>query len=149
MPNLGLSVGQGIAVWKGMGLSKSEARKAKNFINKITDNFEVQDEDVINKATAVSGSGPAYFFLLADCLIKACGRLGFTKNESRRLVEKTFSASALLARTGDYSTLVKKVASKGGTTEAALKVFRKRNFDKIVSEAVRAAYKRAKELGHA
>lgn len=146
MPNLGLSVGEGIAVWKGMGLSKPETARAKKFISKITDNFEVKDEDTINKVTAVSGSGPAYFFLLANYLARACGRMGLTKNESRKLVEKTFSASATLGKAGDYSALVKKVASKGGTTEAALEVFRKRNFDKIVSEAVRAAYQRAKEL---
>lgn len=146
MPNLGISVGAGIAVWKKIGLSKSETKKTKNFINKITENFEVKDENTINKVTAISGSGPAYFFLLADCLIKASENLGFTKNESQKLIEKTFLASAILGKDSDYSALVKKVASKGGTTEAALKIFKNKNFDKIVSKAVLAAYKRAKEL---
>jgi len=146
MPNLGLSVGYGIAAWKGVGISRSEKKKVKNFINKITENFEVQNEDTINKVTAISGSGPAYFFLLADCLIKACASLGFNKNESRQLVEKTFSAAAILSREGNYSSLIKKVASKGGTTEAALDVFQKENFNRIVLKAVHTAYKRAREL---
>ena len=117
MPNLGLSVGAGIAAWKATGLSKTEAKKAKSFINKITENFEVKDEDTINKVTAISGSGPAYFFLLANHLVKASEKLGLTKNESRKLVEKTFLASALLSKDSDYSALVEKVASKGGTNK--------------------------------
>jgi pyrroline-5-carboxylate reductase len=148
MPNLGLSVGCGIAVWKGVGISPLEKKKVKNFINKITENFEVKNEDIINKVTAISGSGPAYFFLLADCLMKACFNLGFNKNESIQLVEKTFSAAAVLSRGDDYSSLIKKVASKGGTTEAALNIFQKENFNEIISKAIFAAYKRAKELSN-
>lgn len=146
MPNLGLSVGCGIAAWKASGISGPEKKKVKSFVSKITENFEVKNEDTINKVTAISGSGPAYFFLLADCLIKACGSLGLSKNESRQLVEKTFSASAVLGKEDDYASLVKRVASKGGTTESALNVFQKENFNEIILKAVRAAYERAQEL---
>lgn len=146
MPNLGLSVGQGIAVWRGAGLSGLETKKAKNFINKISKNFEVKNEDAINKVTAISGSGPAYFFFLADSLEKAAQGLGLNKKESRKLVEKTFLASATLGQEGSYASLVKKVASKGGTTESALKIFQKENFDGIILKAVSSAYARAQEL---
>ena len=112
MPNLGLSVGAGIAAWKKVGLSKSETKKIKNFINKITENFEVKDEDIINKVTAISGSGPAYFFLLANHLKMASENLGLTKDESKKLVEKTFLASAMLVKNSDYSTLIKKSLPK-------------------------------------
>lgn len=148
MPNLGLSVDKGIAVWKSVGLSGVEIKKARDFINKITENFEVKDEDIINKVTAISGSGPAYFFLLADSLVRACIHLGLSKKESRQLVEKTFSASAILGEGNDYSVLIKKIASKKGTTEAALKVFQNENFSKIVKKAIESAYKRAKEISH-
>ncbi len=148
MPNLGLTIGEGIAAWKGSGLSKVEIKKSKDLINKITDNFEVKNEDEINKITAISGSGPAYFFLLADSLIKVCESFGFTKAESLKLVEKTFSASAILGKEDNYSALIKKVASKKGTTEAALKVFKKENFNKIILKAVHAAYKRANEINN-
>jgi pyrroline-5-carboxylate reductase len=146
MPNLGLSVGEGIAVWKGVGLSGSELIKAKGFINKITENFEVKNEDAINKITAISGSGPAYFFLLADCLINACAKLGLKKPESQKLIQKTLSAAAILGKEGNYDILIKKVKSKGGTTEAALNVFKKKKFNGIVRDAVNAAYKRATQL---
>ncbi len=149
MPNLGLSVGEGIAFWKASGLSLPEVKKAKNLINKITENFETKNEDAINKVTAISGSGPAYFFLLADCLIKTSQSLGFTQDESRKLVGKTLKASALLSKEADYSELIKKIASKGGTTEAALKVFRKKNIARLVEEAVFSAYRRAQELNNA
>ena len=75
-------------------------------------------------------------------------KLGLTKEESQKLVEKTFSAGALLGEGENYSALIKKIASKGGTTEAALKVFRKENFSGTIFKAVSAAYKRAKEISH-
>ena len=148
MPNLGLSIGEGIAVWKKVNLSNSETKKVKKFLNKITENFEVKDEETIDKITAISGSGPAYFLLLADYLIKASKSLGLTEKEARKLVEKTFSASAILGKDSNYSALIKKIASKGGTTEAALKTFKDNNFDKIDSKAVLSAYKRARQLSH-
>ena len=82
MPNLGLSVGCGIAVWKGIGLSGLDKKKVKNLINKITENFEVKNEDTINKVTAISGSGPAYFFLLADATIDEIIYKALQKKES-------------------------------------------------------------------
>ena len=146
MPNLGLSAGYGIAAWKSSNLSAEEKKKAENFINKITENFEIKNEDDLNKVTAVSGSGPAYFFLLAKYLLRTAEDLGLTKEGAKKLVSKTFSASAVLGKNADYSSLIEKVASKGGTTEAALKVFEKKKFENMVKEAVRRAYKRAKEL---
>ncbi len=149
MPNLGLSAGEGIAAWKSVGLSLLEKKKVKNFLDKVTENFEVKDEDTIDKVTAISGSGPAYFFLLAENLLKSAKGLGFRENEAKKLVEKTFSAAAILAKDSNYSELIKRVASKGGTTEAALKIFARKNFEGLVANAVKAAYERAKKLSHA
>lgn len=146
MPNMGMLSGEGIAAWKAEGLSVSEKKEIKKILNKITENFEVKNEDAINKVTAVSGSGPAYFFLLAKAIMDSATGLGLKKEEARKLVEKTFSASALLSKNTDYGELIKKVASKGGTTEAALKVFQKEKFDKITQKAIKAAYIRSKNL---
>lgn len=146
MPNLGLSVGAGIGAWKKVGLNKRETEKTKKFMDKIMENFEVKTEDSVDKVTAISGSGPAYFLLLAAGLAEASQKLGLGVAESRKLVAKTLTATALLGKDGDYEKLIKKIASKGGTTEAALKVFQKKNFSKIVNDAVGAAYKRAKQL---
>ncbi len=145
MPNLGLSVGAGIGVWKGEGLSSLKKSQIKKFLNKIIENFEVKNEDAINKATALSGSGPAYFFFLAKSLEEGAKGLGFSIKEARTLVEKTFKAASLLG-TEDYATLIDKVKSKGGTTEAALKVFEQQNLSRTVKKGVTAAYRRAKEL---
>src|SRR5258708_22682370 len=146
MPNLGLSVSEGIATWISFGLSNREKSEAKKFLDIITENFETKREDVLDKTTAISGSGPAYFFMLSDSLVKACKKMGLKEKEARKLVEKTFSAAAILGKKEDYSAIIKKVASKGGTTEAAIKSFKKGNFERIVEDAVMAAYERAKEL---
>jgi len=146
MPNLSLTVGQGIAAWKSAGLPFADKKSVKRFLDLWTENFEVSEEEIIDKVTAISGSGPAYFFLLAWSLQQAAINLGFNQKQSRLLVEKTFSGAALLQSGQEYEALIKKVMSKKGTTEAAFGVLKKYHFDKIVKEAATAAYKRAKEI---
>lgn len=148
MPNLGLAVGQGIAAWKSAGLSPRDKKAAKYVLNSITENFEVKNESLIDAVTAISGSGPAYFFFFAGALMSSAKSLGLDSAQSRRLVEKTLSAAAELQKGADYGELIKKVRSKKGTTDAALKVFQKRSADKIIAQAVKAAFVRAKELSN-
>jgi pyrroline-5-carboxylate reductase len=149
MPNLGLLVGQGIAAWRSMGLTKREKQKVKKLLNQLTSNFEVKKESDIDAVTAISGSGPAYFFYLAQALQKTAINLGLSLNMARKLVEKTFLAAAILQRGKNYQELIKQVTSKKGTTEAALKVLNKNHMDQIIEQAVKVAQKRAKELSHA
>ena len=146
MPNIGLSVGQGISAWKSSGLSSDEEKEVRKFLNDLSENFKVDDEGLIDAVTAISGSGPAYFFVFAEALEKSAMALGLGEKESRALVEKTFAAAATLQKGAGYGELVKKVASKGGTTEAALRVFEKSGLSRIVEDAARAAYNRAQEL---
>lgn len=146
MPNLGLSVGQGIAAYKTVGLSKIEKSKVIKLLSEFTENFEVKNENLIDAVTAISGSGPAYFFYLADILVKTAMQMGLGKTEARRLVEKTMVASAFLQKGQEYGLLMKKIASKKGTTEAALKIFNNKHTPEIIKSAVRAAFLRAKEL---
>ena len=148
MPNLGLAVGQGIAAWKSGDLSMAEKKNMGRILNKITENFEVNNESLIDAVTAVSGSGPAYFFFFADALTQAAKNLGLSPAQSRLLVEKTMSAAAKLQQGQGYGELIEKVRSKKGTTDAALNVFNKKSMDKIIEQAVRAAYSRAKELSN-
>lgn len=148
MPNLGLSVGQGIAVWKAKGLSGREFRKAKLFINQITENFEVGNESLIDAATAISGSGPAYFFYLADALTNAALDLKLTESQARKLVGKTMYAAAFLQADQPYTNLINKIKSRKGTTEAALKVLNRNHAEKIIKSAVKAAFKRSRELSY-
>ena len=146
MPNLGLSVGLGIAAWKSAGLSRKEKLAVRKLFNQITENFEVNNEAEIDSVTAISGSGPVYFFYFAAALQKSAKALGLKTTLAKKLVAKTFSAAAQLGQGQDYQQLINQVASKGGTTAAALKIFEKRHLDEIVKDAARAAYTRAGEL---
>jgi pyrroline-5-carboxylate reductase len=148
MPNLGLAVGQGIAAYKTAGLNNVEKNKIGKLLNDISESFEVADENKIDAVTAISGSGPAYFFVFANALQKSAKALGFNDVTARKLVEKTFSAAAALQKNDSYDELMKQVASKKGTTEQALNVFKKLKLDGIVSKAAQAARKRAQEISN-
>jgi len=99
--------------------------------------------------TAISGSGPAYVFLFIESLQKAAVNLGFSQEDANLLVMKTLLGSARLAEESDDSaeTLRLRVTSKGGTTEAALKLLGERGFQDTVLAAVEAAFLRSSDLG--
>ena len=147
MTNLGLTAGHGIAAWKQAGLSRSDLLKTQKLLNAISENFEADSEDAIDKVTAISGSGPAYFFYLAQAMERSAMALGFPPLVARKLVEETFLGAAELQKGVGYEQLITRIASKKGTTEAALEVFKKNGMEKIVTKAIRAAYLRARELG--
>ncbi len=148
MPNLGLSVNEGIAIWKFAGLSDVEKNDAKKMLNLLTENFETKDEKQIDAFTAIAGSGPAYFLFFARALQKAAKNLGFDQAKARLLVEKTFLGAAALQQNGSYDELITQVASKKGTTEAALKVFGQAGLNQIIFKAVKTAQKRAIEISN-
>jgi len=148
MPNLGLAVGQGIAGWTSSALNNSREKVAvKKLLNSFTENFEVK-ENQLDAITAISGSGPAYFFYFAEGLEKAALNLGFDKPAARKLVEKTFSAAADLQKGKAYSELISQVASKKGTTEHAIKSFGKSGLHQIIRQAAKSAFKRAQEISN-
>jgi len=101
--------------------------------------------------TAVSGSGPAYFFLLMEEMIKTAVKLGLEKQVAEKLVLQTAKGAGLLAvetarKNQSPETLRKNVTSPGGTTEAAMKIFSKYDFEKMVLEALKSAVERSREL---
>jgi pyrroline-5-carboxylate reductase len=105
-------------------------------------------EEALDAVTALSGSGPAYLFYLADAMISAGKKAGLDEAAAKELVVQTLYGSALLLRNAEVSAeeLIKKVASKGGTTEAALSVFEENKMRSIIEEAVEKAEKRSEEL---
>ena len=107
------------------------------------------DEDYLDMATAVSGSGPAYVFLFAESMADAAVKIGLSPEEAAEMVSQTILGAAHLMQESDTSPaeLIRNVASRGGTTERALQVFEKGNLKRLVEEAVKAAYQRSKELG--
>jgi pyrroline-5-carboxylate reductase len=111
----------------------------------------VEDEGLIDAVTAVSGSGPAYFFLLMEAMTQAGVKLGLPEDVANDLVLQTAKGAGLLAVEADKggespALLRRKVTSPGGTTEAALKVFGARGFEGFVAEALTAARDRSREL---
>jgi pyrroline-5-carboxylate reductase len=109
----------------------------------------VMDESLLDAVTAVSGTGPAYVFLLAEALTEAAMREGLPRDVAENFVHQTIrGAGHLLTDTGKSSARLRyEVTSPGGTTAAAMHVLEEKGFRAIVEDAVRAAAVRARELG--
>lgn len=149
MPNTPTLVGAGMTVWKASGLvTKNERGVCQKLFRAFGEEMEVTSERMIDVATAVSGSGPAYVFHFAENLIHAARGLGLSQQSAQLLVAQTILGAALLMKKSgdDPATLRTRVTSKKGTTAAALGILQQTNFKKIYSRALRAAYARAREL---
>lgn len=111
--------------------------------------IEIEDEDMMHAITALSGSGPAYFFYLVELMIAAGENMGIPKEVARILAKNTFhGASKLMQKTGERPEVLRKnVTSPGGTTEAALGAFADARLAAIVQKALEAAAERSRELG--
>jgi pyrroline-5-carboxylate reductase len=150
MPNTPAQVGEGMSVWTATpAVSESQKQSAKAILGAMGRELYVDDESYLDMATAVSGSGPAYFFLMVEALVEAAIEIGLSPDTAQELVVQTMLGSAkFIKQSGEApAELRKKVTSPGGTTAAALSQFEKGEFNKLVKRAVRAAYERAKELG--
>lgn len=148
MPNTPALVGEGMSViCKGRYATKFDLEVAGKIFLSIGDCVELA-EKYFDLATAISGSGPAYFFYLIEALIEIGEDLGLKKDIAKRLVAKTAlgSAHSVVKSKEEAEALRRRVTSKGGTTEAAIKVFERNRVKEIIGEAVRAAVKRSKEM---
>jgi pyrroline-5-carboxylate reductase len=150
MPNTPAQIGEGMSVWTATpAVTGSQKQSAKAILGAMGRELYVADEGFLDMATAISGSGPAYFFLMVEALIDAAIEIGLPADTAQELVVQTMLGSAkFIEQSGEApSELRRKVTSPGGTTAAALSQFEKGEFNKLVKRAVRAAYERAKELG--
>jgi pyrroline-5-carboxylate reductase len=150
MPNTPARVGEGMSVWTAApAVTEEQKQAAKAILGAMGKELYVDDEAYLDMATAISGSGPAYFFLMVEALVEAAVEIGLPRDAAQELVLQTMLGSGkYIKQSGEApSELRRKVTSPGGTTAAALAQFEKGGFDKLVRRAVRAAYERAKELG--
>jgi pyrroline-5-carboxylate reductase len=150
MPNTPAQIGEGISVWTTTPeVTETQKEQARTILSTMGKEIFVPAEEYLDMATAVSGSGPAYFFLFVECLTEAAVRIGFPEDTAQALVLQTMLGSGqLLKKSGKSpSELRRMVTSPGGTTAAALQQFENENFRELVYQAVAAAYHRAKELG--
>lgn len=148
MPNMAAVIGEAMtAITCGSAAEGAHIETAKEIFSTVGSVVEVK-EKMMDAVTAISGSGPAYFFYLIEALTEAACKLGLDEETAKQLVLKTALGSAKLLETlkEGPESLRKKVTSKGGTTEAALKVFDKKMIKKIINDAVKAAHERSKEL---
>ncbi len=150
MPNLPASIGKGISAAYATPTTTAAQRKlAERLLRATGDLVWLEGEELLNAVTAVSGSGPAYAFLLAEALAAAGERVGLPPAIAKTLARKTLEgAGALLAAsTLDPAELRRSVTSPGGTTEAALKVLMADSrFEQLLADAVAAATARGFEL---
>lgn len=149
MPNLGATVGRGVTgLFTDETLDRRTVDEVEGIFKGVGWAFWTVSEDAIDGVTAISGSGPAYFFRAVEALEKAALDLGFSPDEARQLSQETFLGAAALLSTGaSAESWRKKVTSPGGTTQAALEVLGgEGGIDDLFKRTVSAAYQRAKEL---
>jgi pyrroline-5-carboxylate reductase len=150
MPNTPAQIGLGISGWTATKEVTGEQKKwARVILGAMGKEIYFDDEKYLDMVTAVSGSGPAYFYLFAESIIDGAVELGLKRQDAETLVLQTMLGAAHLMNKSDKTPaeLRRNVTSKGGTTERAIEVFEKSDLAGIVKKAVRAACQRAKELG--
>jgi pyrroline-5-carboxylate reductase len=150
MPNTPAQIGQGISVWTATAeVSDQQKEWARAILATMGKEIYLDEEKYLDMATAVSGSGPAYFFLFVECLTQAAVKIGLAPEVAEELVLQTMlGSSQLLQKSGKSpAELRRQVTSPGGTTAEALAQFEKGGLASLVSQAVTAAYNKAKELG--
>jgi len=152
MPNLPASIGKGmLAAYANNNVNKKEKTWAETLLSASGEFLWVDDEDFLNPVTSLSGSGPAYVFLLIETMALAGQTLGLDKKTSEKLARQTVIGSAALVEASPNITAAKlreNVTSKGGTTAAALKVLMadKGGIQELFNKALLAANDRAKDL---
>jgi pyrroline-5-carboxylate reductase len=152
MPNRpALNSAGATAMYADAALSQAHRDLAAEVLGAVGTTVWVDDEDALDVVTALSGSGPAYFFLLAELMTDAAVNLGLDRASAQELAIQTLFGSGHMARDsdGDLARLRAEVTSKGGTTEAALRSFDGANLRGIVAAALTAATDRSREMARA
>jgi pyrroline-5-carboxylate reductase len=152
MPNTPALIGRGITgLYATAQVGDADRDVADALLAPAGARVWVEREDLLDAVTAVSGSGPAYVFYLAEAMVGAGEQLGLTAAQARELALATIAGAAALAQGSDdaLATLRANVTSKGGTTAAAIAVLDAAQVQPRIGEALHAAARRAKELGDA
>lgn len=150
MPNTPAQVGEGMTVWTATPeVSREQRTQAETIVGALGRQLFVDDERFLDIATAISGTGPAYVFLMMEALIDAAVHLGFSRRDARELVVQTIRGAAIYAQRQPVhpAELRNRVTSPGGTTAEALYQLEKGSFRTIMSKAVVAAFRRSVALG--
>ena len=150
MPNLPAQVGKGVTSYTASeDISKVELIMVRNLLDTTGTSIHVDTEKFIDASTGISGSGPAYVFYFMQSMLEAALNMGFSEYDSKVLVSNTFEGAIELFNQNDISpeSWIKRVASKGGTTQAAIDSMEDNNVKQLIQDAAYAAFDRAVELG--
>jgi pyrroline-5-carboxylate reductase len=150
MPNTPARLGKGVTVWYATPETTEDQREqAAALLAALGTQIEVDDEKMVAMATAVSGTGPTYVFLVMEALIDAAVHLGFPRHVAHDLVVETLEGSTLFAKQSNMhpAELRNMVTSPGGTSAAALHELESGRLRTVLSEAVWAAFRRTVEIG--
>ena len=150
MPNTPALIGEGmLALFAENDLSKAARSLATELMSSVGETRWFEQEHDLDTVTAISGSGPAYFFYLMETLIDAAMTLGLDEQSARHLVLQTALGTAQMAKISPHSPaqLRQNVTSPGGTTQAACKVLTDQGLQSIIEKAATAAQQRSVELG--
>ena len=150
MPNTPARLGKGMTVWFATpAVTAKQRSQAAALLGALGVQLEVDDEKLVAMATAVSGTGPTYVFLVMEALIDAAVHLGFPRHIAHDLVVETLEGSTLFAKQSGMhpAELRNMVTSPGGTSAAALHELESGRLRTVLSEAVWAAFRRTVELG--
>jgi pyrroline-5-carboxylate reductase len=150
MPNTPAQVGEGAIVWTATpAVSAAQREMVAEILAALGLAIYVEHEHYLDAATALSGSGPAYVLLFIEALADVGVEMGFSRDLAARLALQTVKGTAIYAeQSGQHPTILRnQVTSPGGTTAAALSVFEQGAFRGVVASAVKAAWRRAIELG--
>ncbi len=150
MPNTPAQVGEGMTVWTATPqVSEVQRAQAQTILRALGHEIYVEDEKFLDMATAVSGTGPAYIFLVMEAMVDAAVHLGFPRHIAVPLVIQTVRGSALFAQqsTKHLAELRNQVTSPGGTSAEALYQLEKGTLRTVLSKAIWAAYQKSALLG--
>jgi pyrroline-5-carboxylate reductase len=150
MPNTPAQIGRGITVWYATPeVTDLQRDQARVLLQALGTDLQVEDEKFVEMATAVSGTGPAYVFLVMEALIDAAVHLGFPRHVAHDLVIETLEGSTAFAKaTAQHPAVLRNmVTSPGGTSAAAIHELESGRLRTVLSEAVWASYRRTLELG--
>ena len=154
MPNTPAQIGKGITVWMASPSADEEQKEtARSILAALGGEIQVDDENYLDMATALSGTGPAYVFMFMEAMIDAGVHMGFSRSVSEQLVVEKLKGSvdyfqSINEQTGIHvAALRNQVTSPGGTSAEALYYLEKAGFRTAISRAIWAAYQRTIELG--
>jgi pyrroline-5-carboxylate reductase len=150
MPNTPAQIGEGMTVWTAASaVTKAQRAQAQAILQTMGLEMYVTHEDALDMATAVSGTGPTYVFLLMEAMVDAAVHLGFSRSQARLIVLQTVLGSVKFAQQSDMhlARMRNMVTSPGGTSAEAIYQLEKGGMRTILSKAIWAAYKKSRLLG--